>query len=474
MRSLLANGLAMLAARLTMPVFSFAINVGIARLCGPEVLGSYVHLLALVAIFQTAATAGMGGLLTRELAAHPEQTEAHLRRARSLASLTGLGATAGFLIAAGLAAPERWQEALILGTTVLPSSWSAIQESFFMATRTHHRVTLIAIAENGLKATLAGAALWTGGGLVFLCWGVALSRGLALALGAALVSRAGAGRRSWRPVGWSEIRGFARGVAPFAVLLVVSTTYFKLDVLLVEALLGPGPTGVYGAALAFYSAALLIPDSVMAALYPRLAMRHRRSPEEFAEATLLSVRLVMAGLVPVSLGLICASDLLLELAYGGRYAGAAPLLRLLAASLPLHAANGALGQGLLAGHIQRPLLGVVLAGLAAHALLCAALLPRLGLAGAPASLLLSSAIVAAGSALVFHRRVSRLAPGPRTLGASAAMASAIGLTLAAPGRWNLTAGAAALVVLAAAAHKALLSPADWKQLREAITGVQPG
>lgn len=64
----------MLAARLLVPVFSFAINVGIARTYGAETLGVYIHLLALLLIFQAAAGAGMQLLLTRELATAPKKT----------------------------------------------------------------------------------------------------------------------------------------------------------------------------------------------------------------------------------------------------------------------------------------------------------------------------------------------------------------------------------------------------------------
>ena len=468
-RSLVANGLSMLAARLLVPAFSFAINVGVARLLGPDVLGSYVHLLALAAIFQVAAGAGMANLLTREIASHPEQTGSYLRRARSLAALTGVAATIAFGVAAWLAAPEHGLAAAILATTVLPSSWIAVQESFFMATRTHHRVALVAAFESGLKLALAWVAFKTGGGLTFLCVGVAVSRLLALAVGSVLVSRAGASR-AWRPAGWEEIRTFAAGVIPFAVLLILSTIYFKLDVLLVEALLGAGLTGIYGAALAFYSVALLVPESVMAAVYPRLSAQHRASPEGFAEATLTAMRVVTAGLVPAALGLICLSNVLLRVAYGGRYAAAAPVLRLLAASLPLHAANGALGQALLAGRLQGRMVVVVLSGLLSHALLCLLLLPRFGLIGAPVSLFLSSAIVTIGTTLVFHRQVAPLAPSARALVAVAAGAASIAATLAAPGAWSFLTAAVGLGVTTLVARKVLLSPSEWERLRQGMRG----
>ena len=474
MRSLLANSLAMLAARLIVPALSFAINVGIARLCGPEVLGGYVHLLALAAIFQTAAAAGLTSLLTRELAAHPEDAAALLRRARTLGAMTGLLATAGFVATAALVtSADRLIPAALLATSILPSAWIAVQESFFMASRTHHRITLVALVENALKLGLAVATFHSGGGLALLCAGVAAARVAALVFGGLLVSRAGV-RASWRPVPLAETAGFARAVAPFAVLLVLSMTYFKLDVLLVEALLGPGPTGVYGAALALYSVALLVPESVMGAVYPRLAARHRESSQAYAQATRVAVRLVTAGLVPLALGLICFADVLLRVAYGGRYAEAAPVLRLLAASLPLHAANGALGQALQAGRLQGPMVRIVFAGLGAHAALCALLVPRLGITGAPIAILASSLVVTVGAALVFHREVSPLVPAPAGLLATACIVGPIALTLAAPAGWTYIAGAVGLLALAAAARGLLITEDDRTALRQAMRPTRLG
>ncbi len=414
MRASLRNAAAMLLARLAAPALSFAVNVGAARMAGLEVLGEYVHLLALLAIFQTAATAGMTGLLTREFAADPERTALHLRRGRTVGAFTGAAATLAFLAAAILAAPDRAAAAAVLALAVLPSAWIGAHEAFFMGTHTHHRVTAVAVLENALKLALALGTLRLGGGLLALCAGVAVSRAAALAVGAVLVRRAGV-RGAWRPVALGSIRPFLREVAPFALLLVLSTVYFKLDLLLVDAVLGAAGTGPYGAALQFYAVALLVPDSAMAVLYPRLAARRRASGQGYAEATRAALRWVTLSLVPIGLGLFALADVVLRIAYGSHVPGAAPALRVLALSLPLHGANAALGQALMAGKLYRPTVGVVLAGLVAHALLCLVLLPRVGLVGAAASVIASSAVVAAGAWIVFQREVVRrfgLAPAP--------------------------------------------------------------
>jgi len=454
--SLVANGLATLAARLVGPLLSFAIAIGVARVCGPEVLGSYAYLLALLAVFQTAASGGLTGLLTREFAARPEDTVRYLRSGRTLAAATGTVAAIGYVaVARLLARTDNLAATLLLATTLVPSAWISVHEAYFMATRTHHRLALVAAGENALKLGLALLTFRGGGGLAYLCAGVAVSRALALGVSTAMVARAGA-RGGWRPAPAVEVRKLAVELAPFALVLVFSMTYFRLDVLLVEALLGPGRTGVYSAAVAFYTAALVIPDSAMAAVYPRLAARFRESSHSYADATLVAVRLVSAGLVPVSIGLICLAGPLLRLSYGGRYADASPALRLLAASLPIHAANAALGQALLAGRLQRAMARMTFLAMVVHGGLTLVLLPRVGIVGAPISLVASSLLFMVGAGWEFHREVSRLVLTRSTLARLTVVAGPIVVTLLSPAGWTYLSGAAGLAALGLAAPGVLL------------------
>lgn len=467
MRSLLANGVSMLAARVLVPVFSFAINVGIARAYGAETLGVYIHLLALLLIFQAAAGAGMHLLLTRELATSPEEAAAHLGSGRSFALLSGSASTLAFLAYSFALLPQdRLLPAAVLSLTILPSAWIATQEAFFMATRTHHRITVVSFAENALKLALALMAHLLGAGILGLCAGIAAARFLALGAGFVLMRRAGA-----PATGRPSVEGalaFGRTVAPFAVLFALSMLYFRVDVLLVEALRGEGDTGRYGAALTLYSVVLLLPESAMGAVYPRLASSFRASAESYAEATLLSLRVLVVGIVPLSLFLVCFADRVLALAYGERFLSSATTLRLLAVSLPLHAVNGVLGQALQAARLQGAMLRIVVLGLSTHLVANVVLLPRLGIEGAAAALFLSSSVVALGAARCFHRSVAPLRPGARFFGSLATIGGPLVLTLLAPPAWRPAAFAASLLALSAGSLSFLLRRPDLDRVVRAF------
>jgi O-antigen/teichoic acid export membrane protein len=443
---ILANGAAMLAARLLVPIFSLAINIALARTRGAELLGTYAQLVSITLIFQAIAGAGIPLLLGREFAADPQRRQEQLRLARTLCAWTGAAGAVSMLAVVWYALPAggRWAAAILAGS-IMPSGWVAVQEAFFVATRTHHRVAVIAFVEGALKVALGAAALAAGGGLLAFCAGVTISRLLALAVGSRLISKDGY-TRGWRPL-CRGLQPFAWSLLPFAALFTVSIAYFRIDVIVLQFTLGPRETGFYAAALTLYSAALLVPDSAMAAFYPRLAAAYRHSREGYAHAALVTVRLLAVLVAVVAVILAASAGPLLQILYGDRFSRALPLLRLLALSLPFQAVNAALGQALQAGHCQRRSLAIATAGLVAHLVGLTVLTNRYGAIAAPISLLLSSMLVAWLCTLTFHRHIAPVAFMPSVLVPLAVTTVPLVIVFVAPVPYALVAGIAAMAAL---------------------------
>jgi len=456
MASLLANSVATLFARLAVPVFSFAISVTIARLYGAETLGVYVQIMALTVIFQTMATAGIQLLLTRDIAGDPEETSDHLNRARSFALVSGTAATAVFLAYAFvvLESNQRWG-AVLLALTMVPSARMAIQEGFFMATRAHHKMTVVAVVENTLKLVFASAVFLAGSGIVAICAAIGAARLVAVQVGQWLM--AGAGEAAKGRFSFTDARTFGRMVAPFAVLLSVSMVYFRMDILMVGFLCDGTETGLYGAAITLYTVLILVLSSVMSAVYPRLSAAFRDSREGFVGATMLSVKLLSVAMVPFAVVTICVADWALVLVFGRAYESAAPVLRLLAASVPLHAVNGVLGQALQAGKQQMSMVPVVTIGLAVHFVGIMFFVPILGIEGAAVSVLISSTLVTIGTFLAFQRNVELVRPGARAAAAASTVILPITVTLLAGPIWRPLIGVLVLVVFGIVAIFGVLS-----------------
>jgi O-antigen/teichoic acid export membrane protein len=301
---------------------------------------------------------------------------------------------------------------------------------------------------------------------VGICAAIALARGAALVTGAKLMRATGL-LEIWR---WDGAAALALGrrLAPFAALLTLSMLYFRVDVLMVGGLLGAASTGLYGAALALYSIVLLLPESILSAVYPRLASAARASREGYADATLLSVRVLAAGIVPLALLIMSFADQILGVAYGARFRPSAETLRILAASLPLHAINGALGQSLQAGGLQGSMLRVIALGVVSHMAMTAALLPLVGIEGAAISLFLSSAVVSLGAALSFHRHVT---PFRRPYEWATTLLGIFGptlMTLFAPAPFRLAAAGTGLLWLAFSTGWGMRKTPDFARVLRAL------
>jgi O-antigen/teichoic acid export membrane protein len=146
-----------------------------------------------------------------------------------------------------------------------------------------------------------------------------------------------------RPV-IAPVRTWARVTklgTPYSLSSALYTVYFQIDVVLVATLSTSVQTGLYRAAYAFVSAAVIIPivlnnEVMRPKLYampgPGLADARQRLIRRFAGVSL------GAGFV-VALALYCARHVLVSQVFGSRYQAAAPLLALLAVALPFHYFN---------------------------------------------------------------------------------------------------------------------------------------
>ena len=458
----------MLVARLLVPLFSFGISIGVARLLGRQILGQYVELVALFLVAQALAGGGLSALVTRDVAAQPATRAELVRRANRVGVASGLVATLLFVLYVRLVLePEVFCSALLLAVSIVPSAWIATQEGFFMGVHLHHRITLMAFVEGTVKLAAGILVLATGGGLPGLCAGLTLARLVAFAFGHVLAGRAGAARSLATPA--SGAIEFARAVVPFTLIATMGVLYFRQDVLVVGALRSAGETGLYGVATALYAMTLLMPGSVMSAVYPRLSSVFATSRDAYHEATVLATKVLTMFCVVMALGMIAVGPWIVSLLYGAEYLAAVPVFSLLAATFPLHAVNGTLGQAMQAAHLEREMLLATVGTVILNLGLNLSLVPRLGIEGAAISILLSSGLAVFIFGWIYHRRISPLSVGIRGLLAPVAMAGPLVFLLASPEWLRLPSAVLGVLVVAAGARlSGLLVANDVARLRAAF------
>jgi len=192
--------------------------------------------------------------------------------------------------------------------------------------------------------------------------------------------------------------------APFYGSAIAAFLYQRIDLLLLGALAGVAVAGEYAAAYRILDGTFLLPTAVVAAFLPAWTARRRRGGTGDGAGLVVSV-LVCVGVV-VGVELVLAREFLVHLLFGGEYAAAAPVLGILAVSVPIFYANIALVWVAYSRDREQrvALLGVV--ALVLNVLVNIALIPALDGVGAAVATVVTEALVCAGYALMLglHRR----------------------------------------------------------------------
>lgn len=192
-------------------------------------------------------------------------------------------------------------------------------------------------------------------------------------------------------------RGLARQALPVAASSALRAVSYNFDILIIGLLYPALGVGLYGAAYRLLTLPLLGYATLSASLFPTLVRLEPAARRRFM--TVYGALVVISSLVVAALMRIGAADVL-RLAAGARFEPAAPVLALLAVSIPLTAGAGVLRQLLLATDRQQYDLLVVVLGAVSNAGLNLLLIPRLGLAGAAIATISGEAVVLVAAVVV--------------------------------------------------------------------------
>jgi O-antigen/teichoic acid export membrane protein len=388
-----------------------------ARTLSEAEFGRYAFAVGVGLIGAQLASGGLQVALLRRLsisASAPEDRVAYgaALRARAAAGVAW-GIAAGVVAAVAASSVGEAGSLAAVAVSVVVASHGEIWLQVMRATG---RLQTEAVAMLvGRMATAAGAAtaLLLGTGLVGL--GVAYVIGSLISLGLARAIS----RRVLTPAagtGWSGAWSWYRQSIPLAVASVTSLLMFRIDVLFLEWLRGPGTVGLYAAAYRPFEATLLVSVGVMAASFPHLA-RAASDPDEFRRFGLrIAALLLAAAVVVAALGWLLAPAVI-EVAFGSPFAAAGDLARILAIAVVPMYLNALVTHGLIAVGRSWHVAVAMAAALAVNVAVNLALIPATGATGAAIATVAAEAtlLVVGGLGLVIG---ARLDARPRRVTAS--------------------------------------------------------
>jgi PST family polysaccharide transporter len=396
-----------------------------APMLGAAAFGTYQFATTIGVLLSTGAELGLGTWTTRAVARDVARAAPIVSAGMRLRLGT---VTPALIVLALIALAQGKDEArtavAILGAAALASSFVDYLGAVLRGYEDFRREAMTNVAR---------ALLTTGGGLGGLLVTRSLT-GLAAGLlfgalmsaavgGAALYLRSDegrGGRLTERDPPSTAARIPMGELLPLWLAGLLSTLYFRCDVVLLRAFVGDAEIGYYGAAYRIFEATTIVPATLMAVAFPRLAQAGQ-SASRAGGWTRLEVQLLAAlgGLgLAAGAGLHLASDRLVSLTFGADFARAATSLRILSVSAPFLFLNFGVTFFLFARGLERRYLGIVGAMFALNVATNLVAIPRSGGPGAAWATLVTEAALALACALALGRPTpprddpARSAPAP--------------------------------------------------------------
>jgi len=384
---------------------SLATLVLLPRYLGDDGLGRFAVAMAIGALVGTLASVGLPNFLTRRIAT--EATSAASYAWGSAVIVTVCSALVGviaLLVIATFGAHVDLPLASIAIVAALVSNALAVLMAVLIGLRRHTRYAW-SLAASSIVGTVFGlAALALGGDAVAYSLAV-------------LVAWTGTTAFVWLTSGMrltrsafdgSFLRQLVVGGLPFLGWNVAIRVRADIDVVLTGILLQSSVAGWLAAAYRIINVTVFIPTVITTPLLPALS-RSKRQPEVCRSLLGDSLATVLLLTVPVSAGIFALAPVIpTMLGWPQEFQHTVPLIMLLAFQQTLIGVDMVLGAGLIALGLERPWLGVAVAGALFNPLLNLLVIPvAASLTGNGA---IGAAVVELATELLFLSGAIRLTP----------------------------------------------------------------
>jgi O-antigen/teichoic acid export membrane protein len=389
------NAGAIAAASLLSRGLQFAWQLILAPSLGVAAFGVYGTVGAFLMVGAAIPAFGMGPIVIRDVARHPERAGKYLSATLFMQTLLALLAYVGINAAAGLGGYEVGIRGLVAlaGISLIIDILGSMSNDILLAQERMLASSVVTVCHVGLLIGLAGLGLLAGYGLLGVYGGTIIAGlGRSAALWLLLV------RGGTRPV-WPLDRAIALALlvngAPLALSSFLALAYQHTDKLLTTRFIGETETGYLTVAfLVIFGVVEVLNTTVLTALYPLMSRAYgdgRADLFGFMIEKLAFFTLVVC--LPIVLTLSVFAPEIVTLLFREKFLPAAGVLRILIWYALLMMVGNMVAQGMLVQNRQRRLLLIRASGLGVNLALLTVLLPLIGVRGAAVASVCAESLV---------------------------------------------------------------------------------
>ena len=386
-----------LAERVLRYAVGFVVGIWMARHLGPEQYGLLNFATAFVTVFAFITALGLDSLAVREIVRNPGVRDEMIGTLVTMRLIGGLAMLAAVALAvAGVdPADERAPVliAVITGAHVV-QAFTAI-DCWFQAALLSRQAFGVKVA-----AVLAGAAIRIvlivkDAPLVAFAWATLAESALLAAGMLVAYVRLGAPLRAMRP-GIARARALLAEGWPLVLSALVAAVNLRIDQVMLAQMAGFAEVGAYAVAARVVEVSYILPAVLTSAIFPAMVQSMGADPGTYQQRIQRLFDAIIWLAIVISVPMSMLAPVIVDLLVGSAYAGAAPVLAILA-WMPLLVFFGMVRQRWLVAENQfAAALSVEALGCALNVLCNLMLIPRFGAVGAAVAALIS----AAGSTLL--------------------------------------------------------------------------
>ena len=306
----------------------------IARTQGRELWGSYNTAVTFVTIAAPFAFWGMEQLLPREIARDRTRPGLFLANGSLIATIMSLVVTAATLgIIYLLNYPPALASLFYLAviSNVLPRAEAAIGEGIVNGLEKMEWVGAARLLTTLLRTVVSIALLSLGHPLeyLFILWGIQHVALSLIYLGVLRYLVPGFRLE----VDWGLLRSLYVRAVPFVLIIFAGEAFRQVDRIFISKLWDTEAVGLYATGVLLIQVMNLVAPAVMTALFPGMSRTYVSSVSRFTTISGQLFRLILVGIVPVTLLIISLGDWIVLLGFGAEYEPSIAVLRITAISI---------------------------------------------------------------------------------------------------------------------------------------------
>ncbi|MEL7034580.1 MAG: flippase [Cyanobacteria bacterium J06592_8] len=371
---------------------TFFFYITIARVLGPEEYGIFAAAIALAAILSLFIQFGLPVLITREVAAHPDEAPQSTLSFLLLEGLTSLGVLIILLPLTLILGYE--------GKALIVCYIAVFSEIFRAAIMTLRglikglgwfRTESVVVAIERLAVVLiATTVLYQTQSLVLVFCTVVIVRGTHLIGLFFYLSRQ---LKIWSSINREKLVDTLKTAYPFALSGVLWILYYQVDVVMLKSLSTGEETGFYSAAYRVLEMFSALPRVIFYVIFTRFARYHVSEPDRLPEQIYKATRLLIITVIPaiVVAGLIQTN--LINILYGEEFFKSVISLAILLPSLGIKMFGKIAGEFLQATGREKKLPRILMIAASVNVVVNAILIPHFASMGAAIATLASECIL---------------------------------------------------------------------------------